>query len=76
MDGAVQSTHQEHIMQITPNMNLDQLAEHMGDCATADEARAMRDLLVEAEYESTGEVPEAEWLKMLDLAAQQGRDVA
>ncbi len=63
-------------MQITTIMNLDQLAEHMGDIATADEARAMRDLLVEAGYNSTSEVPEAEWLTMLDLAAQQARDVA
>lgn len=48
-------------MNINTNMNLDHLAEHMGDCATAAAAATMRDLLVGSGYATTAEVPETEW---------------
>lgn len=56
-------------------MNLNALVDRMG-AASVDEARQMRKLLLEAGYEgqTTADVPDGEWLAMLDeavsLAAQ------
>lgn len=54
-------------MKISCNMNLNDLAEHMGNAASELEAVAMRDLLVE-QYDGQDicDVPETEWLLMLD----------
>lgn len=60
-------------MKITTTMNLEQLAERMSRDVevTADVAAAMRDLLIERGYDGheTSEIPESEWLSMIDIAA-------
>lgn len=56
-------------MKISSTMNLDQLAERMGD-ATQGEAAVMRDLLADRyDGKDTADVPESEWLAMLNEAA-------
>lgn len=56
-------------MIIAADMNLSDLAERMGDVATEVDARAMRDLLVERyEGQDTADIPEADWLAMLEEA--------
>ena len=55
-------------MQITPTMDLGALAERMGDAATEQDARAMRDALVDAGHADTADVPEAEWMTLLSAA--------
>ena len=56
-------------MEITRTMDLAQLAERMGAEATIDEARRMRDLLVaEHDGESTDDIDEIQWIRMLDRA--------
>lgn len=59
-------------MLIESTMDLQQLAERMGEPATADEARAMRSLLIAAGYEGkrTEDVPERAWAAALDAAAK------
>lgn len=56
-------------MQIKYNMDLNQLAERMGNVATEEDAEAMRELLVE-KYDGSDveDVPEVEWLALLDAA--------
>ena len=57
-------------MMIANDMGLNELAEHMGKEATEAEARAMRELLVENfNGQDTADIPEADWLEMLDEAA-------
>lgn len=57
-------------MQINEGMNLADLAERMGTEATEAEAEAMRDLLVQGfDGQDTADVPEADWLNMLDQVA-------
>lgn len=59
-------------MKISSTMNLDQLAEIMGGSATEQEARHMRAALDGlGEWERTEDVPEDEWLKILDGAVAQ-----
>ena len=62
-------------MIITSNMNLAQLAERMGDTATEQEARVMRDLLCEAGHEGrdTSEIAESEWFQHLGRAVEMMR---
>lgn len=56
-------------MFIAADMNLSDLAERMGDIATDVDARAMRDLLVERyEGQDTADIPESDWLAMLEEA--------
>ena len=55
-------------------MDLAQLAERMGDEATEAEARHMRATLDGiGAWERTVDVPEDEWLKMLDGAVAQAK---
>lgn len=65
-------------MIITSHMNLTQLGELMGDTATLDEARAMRDLLVEAGHTGrhTSQVAKAEWGQHLCHAVELARAAA
>lgn len=55
-------------MKIEAGMNLNELQERMGAEATADDAFQMRELLLAGGYEGqdTADVPEGEWLTMLD----------
>ena len=55
-------------MQINDTMNLGQLNDRTQNALTDDQTRTLRDLLVESGYGDTEEVPEAEWLKMLEEA--------
>lgn len=58
-------------MIITSTMDLGQLAERMGDQADRSDAENMRDILIANDYEGmdTIDIPEADWLEMLNLAA-------
>ncbi len=56
-------------MKISRNMNLSQLAEHMGNVATENDARRMRDLLVASGHESLDDVSDDVWMQMLNEAA-------
>ncbi|TAL80718.1 MAG: hypothetical protein EPN77_19460 [Candidimonas sp.] len=57
-------------MKIAANMNLAELAERMGTEATESEAFAMRELLtLQFNGQDTVDVPEADWLTMLDQVA-------
>ena len=60
-------------MRITPDMSLEQLAERMGDTATEQEARVMRDLLCEAGHEDTSDVSEGKWCQYLCHAVEASR---
>jgi hypothetical protein len=54
---------------VSASMELDQLAQHMGDLATIEQARAMRDLLVDTYLGvEVGEIPESVWLDLLNEA--------
>lgn len=57
-------------MKIDQNMNLQELAQRMGDCATEDEAELMRSFLLELPYEDTEHVPAREWSRMLACVVQ------
>jgi hypothetical protein len=59
-------------MIIDGNMNLDQLAERMGDVATKEDARAMRGILIEQGHwnKDTGDIEEAEWHYCLEAAVR------
>lgn len=59
-------------MNIDRYMDLNQLAERMGDTATESEARTLRDLLIEAGHEGsdTSEIAEAEWAQHLCQAVE------
>ena len=60
-------------MRINENMDLQQLAERMGE-ATRQEAAHMRSaLVVIGAWDTTEEVEEKEWLKMLDAAVAQAK---
>ena len=58
-------------LRIEPSMNLAELADRMGG-ATEDEARKMRALLIHHNYEfyHTEDVPDADWLTMLDKVVE------
>lgn len=61
-------------MKISSTMNLAQLAQLMGDNATEAEAMHMRATLDGiGAWDSTEDVPEGEWLKMLDGAVAQAK---
>jgi len=56
-------------MIISPTMNLGELAERMGQITTEDEARAMRDLLVDLrDGEDTADIEEHDWICLINLA--------
>lgn len=55
-------------MEISTGMDLTQLAERMGSVATREDARAMRDVLVESSYSDTRDIPAREWLEMMERA--------
>jgi hypothetical protein len=57
-------------MKIDAGMNLNDLQERMGAEATADDAFQMRELLLAGGYDGqdTADIPEGEWLTMLDQA--------
>lgn len=53
-------------MKIESTMNLQDLAERMGDVATTEDAARMRSVLVpEFDGEDTADVPEARWMELL-----------
>lgn len=53
-------------MKISATMDLGQLNERTQDALTEEQTRALRDLLTDTDYENTEDVPEGEWLKMLE----------
>jgi hypothetical protein len=56
---------------VSASMDLDQLAQHMGDSATIEQARAMRDLLVDDHLGvDVGDIIEGVWLALLDEACE------
>jgi hypothetical protein len=56
-------------MKVHADMDLNELADRMGTEATMDEASAMCDLLVEKfDGQDTSDIPEGEWLAMLEEA--------
>jgi len=61
-------------MKISSTMDLAQLAERMGDCATEAEARHMRATLDGiGAWERTEDVSDEEWQKMLAGAVAQAK---
>mgnify|MGYP003661735571 CR=1 FL=1 len=59
-------------MKISSTMDLAQLAERMGDVATEAEARHMRATLEGlGAWERTEDVPENEWLRLIEAAVAQ-----
>ncbi|WP_161780300.1 hypothetical protein [Deinococcus sp. RL] len=58
-------------MKISDLMDLQQLNDRTGGEMTDDQLETLRDLLTETEYENTEDVPEREWLKMLDKAIEE-----
>ena len=57
-------------MKISSTMDLDQLSERMGGDPPLESVETMRDLLVDRfDGAEVGDVPEAEWLRMLDASA-------
>ena len=57
-------------MKISANMDLDRLAELMGDCATAEDALDMREFLVDRHDGcDTGDIADSEWFRLLELSA-------
>jgi hypothetical protein len=60
-------------MKISPTMNLGELASAMGAITTEDEARAMRDILVDLrDGEDTADIEEHDWICLLKMAEQTG----
>ena len=60
-------------MIISPTMNLGELAERMGSITTEDEARIMRDILVDLrDGEDTADIEEHEWVCLLKMATSAG----
>ena len=58
-------------MKIEKTMSLELLAEHIGPSATIEDAQMMRELLVERfDGLDTRDVPESEWLKLIDEIAK------
>ena len=58
------TTQLENAMKINSQMNLSELAEHMGE-ATEEEAATMRDLLVETGETDLADIDEAAWSDLL-----------
>lgn len=56
-------------MKIERTMDLDALAERMGRDATREEAGVMADFLLVGDYTDTEDIPEAEWLELLEHVA-------
>ena len=56
-------------MKINHQMSIHELQMRMGD-ATNDEARFMRDVLVDTEYVDTMDIPEHEWYAMCELISE------
>lgn len=54
-------------------MNLSDLADHMGSAADHEDARIMRELLLAGAYSDTADVPEAEWLELIERVAEVRR---
>lgn len=57
-------------MNISKRMNLNHLAEHLGNDATIEDATRMRDALIAAGYDgqSVSDVPETRWLELMNAA--------
>ena len=57
-------------MKITQRMDLNALAERMGDCATIEQARALNRILVEDYIEGIciERIPEDDWLELCERA--------
>ncbi|HGE8241974.1 hypothetical protein LZT27_18570 [Aeromonas veronii] len=56
-------------MKVHADMDLNELAERMGTEATMDDASVMCDLLVDKfDGQDTSDIPEGEWLAMLEEA--------
>ena len=58
-------------MKINHSTPLHAIAERMGDCATNDDAAAMRSILVQSGHKDTDEITEADWLRYLDMAVNR-----
>lgn len=61
-------------MQVNEHMDLGRLAECMGDCATEDEARALRELLCDADYSNTDDIRTSDWLDLCEEAVRAARN--
>jgi hypothetical protein len=57
-------------MTITASMNLDQLAQRMGQSATADDSIALRVILCDSPYIDTLEIPDRVWTRMAQEAIE------
>jgi len=55
-------------MKITKTTPLHAIAERMGDCATLADAAIMRAILIREHVTDTADVPENEWIRMLNEA--------
>ncbi|EYB69436.1 hypothetical protein DEIPH_ctg007orf0001 [Deinococcus phoenicis] len=55
-------------MQINSTMDLVELNARTQNALTEAQTRTLRDLLADTDYENTEDVPEGEWLKMLEEA--------
>ncbi|WP_296701561.1 hypothetical protein [Thiocapsa sp. UBA6158] len=63
-------------MMISATMDLDHLAERMGDTATPSEARVMRHMLAETlEGIETAEIDPDQWSSLVELAIQRHREL-
>lgn len=57
-------------MKIEKNMDLDQLAERMGNAATREDAGIMCEFLLCGPYNDTEEMPNEEWAEMLNFVEE------
>ncbi|MFL6141719.1 MAG: hypothetical protein ACJ72N_07590 [Labedaea sp.] len=60
-------------MKIHRDMNLGMLASEMGPAATREDASAMCDLLLAGDYQYTTDIPDGEWMELLDMAAKANK---
>lgn len=58
-------------MIISTHMDLDQLNDRAQGELTEEQAAKLRDLLNETEYETTEDVSQSDWLRMLEEAIQE-----
>lgn len=57
-------------MKINSTMDLNELNARAQNELTEQEAAALRDLLTDTDYSNTEDVPEGEWLKLLEAATK------
>lgn len=60
-------------MRIDRNMSLYDLQDRMGSVASVEDAARLKIILRQLDYCDTEEIPEAEWLRLCTIAADDNR---